>query len=402
MTDRPMSLFGDTRGAMMLMSLFLGLFLVGSLYYLLGIGDALIYRRTMQDGADAGAFAASVVAAKGMNLHALLNVVMAITAGILLVLRSVEVLLEILLSILRGLAASIVLAPKALPLIAILTPVESTVQTIGDGVEQFVRIAHDALDVAHEAVQRGYPLLAEARAVDVMAFQEAYRPPVVAGFVAPLRGAALPRGERGLPVEPIDVGVLCDRAANGLADRIRNVSSRAPKWLFRFLGGTIEKALKLGKRRTCDDDVVESPRAVISTRDDASEVWLGHEEFQYRAYNLGEDPRQGHWQTGERGIRIAQGGRDAGRDHVYQGHVIGRVGFAQSEYYFDGAEHRAEWLWKQRWRARLRRFRVPHGHFADTIGDACGGPRGTHNQSGGLSGICGVVRSFPLDAISVH
>ena len=175
------SLFSDTTGAMMLMALFVALFLIGGLYYILGVGDALLYRGVMQDGADAGAFAASVLAAKGMNFHALLNVVMAVTAGILLVIRSVEVLLEIVLGILSGLASSIVLAPKALPLIAALTPAESSVEKIGDAVEQFVRVAHDALDVAHHAVQRGYPLLAEARAVDTMAFQEVYDPPVSAG-----------------------------------------------------------------------------------------------------------------------------------------------------------------------------------------------------------------------------
>ena len=81
---------------MMLMSLFMALFLIGALYYVLGVGDAVIYRRIMQDGADAGAHAASVMGAKGMNLHSLLNVVMAVTTGILLVIRSVEVLLEII------------------------------------------------------------------------------------------------------------------------------------------------------------------------------------------------------------------------------------------------------------------------------------------------------------------
>ena len=98
------TLIEDTGGAMMLMSLFMALLMIGSLYYVLGVGDAIIYRRIMQDGADAGAHAASVVGAKGMNLHALLNVVMAVTAGILLVVRSVEVLLEIIIGILYGLA----------------------------------------------------------------------------------------------------------------------------------------------------------------------------------------------------------------------------------------------------------------------------------------------------------
>lgn len=395
------SLGKDERGAVIPLALFLTLILVGLLYYVLGIGDAVLYRRTMQDGADAGAFAASVVAAKGMNLHALLNVVMAVTAGILLVIRSVEVLLEIVLGILHGLAASVVLSPKALPLIAALTPAESTVESIGDAVEQFVRVAHGALDVAHHAVQHGYPVLSEARAVDAMAFQDAHAPPVKAGFVVPVLGAQLPDGGRGLPVEEDAAGVLCDRAASGLGNRLRNVSSGVPRWLLRFLGGVVERALRLGKRRTCADDIVKPPRAVIRTRRDGTRVWLGQEEFQYRAYDIGEDPREGSWKAGEVGIRFAQGGGQAGRNAAYRAQVLGRLGLAQSEYYFDGTEHKAEWLWKQRWRARLRRFRVRRDWLPSEMTGACAGARGWGSVTG-LSGICDVVRGFSINAISSH
>jgi hypothetical protein len=398
--NRP-TISGDIQGAMMLMSLFLGLFLVGTLYYILGIGDALLYRSVMQDGADAGAFAASVLAAKGMNLHVLLNIVMAVTAGVLLVIRSVEVLLEIVLAVLAGLASSIVLAPKALPLIAALTPAEAAVERIGDAVEQFVRIAHDALDVAHHAVQRGYPLLAEARAVDVMAFQDAYDPPVSAGFVVPLLGPRLPEGGRGLPVEKVDVGVLCDRAANALGNRLSNVNSKVPRWLLKFLGGVVAKALRLGKRRTCAEDIVESPRGVLSNRGDGTTVWLGHEEFQYRGYTIGSDPHSGRWQTGERGIRVAQGGRTEGRNEAYQSHVVGRIGLAQSEYYFDGSESKSEWLWKQRWRARLRRFRISRSWVPSGITTACSAAGG-RASSGGLMALCDVIRDFSINAVSAH
>ena len=386
---------------MMLFSLFMALFLIGTIYYVLGVGDAVIYRRIMQDSADAGAHAASVMGAKGMNLHALLNVVMAVTAGILLVIRSVEVLLEIILSILYGLAASIIFAPKAVPLIGVLTPVESTVENLGDTVEQFVRVAHDALDAAHHAIQHGYPLLAQARAVDAMAFQDAYDPPVAAGFVVPLLGPRLPNGGRGLPIEKDDVGTLCDRVADGLGNRLSSVSSKVPRWLLRFLGGVVSRALRLGKRRTCADGVVESPRRVITTRADGTLVWLGHEEFQYRAYGIGRSAHERHWRHGENGIRMAQGGNDDGRSSARDAHVVGRIGFAQSEYYFDGLEHNAEWLWKQRWRARLRRFRISRGWIPKGILGACSGARGRSSLDG-LAGLCDLARDFSINAVSAH
>ncbi len=385
----------------MLISLFMAIFLIGTLYYILGVGDAVIYRRIMQDGADAGAHAASVMGATGMNLHALLNVVMAVTAGILLVVRSVEVLLEVILVVLHGLTATLVLAPKAIALIAVLTPIESTVESVGDAVEQFVRVAHDALDAAHNAVQHGYPLLAQARAVDAMAFQQAYDPPVAGGFVVPLLGPRLPGGGRGLPVEKDDIGTLCDRAADGLGNRLSNVSSKVPRWLLRFLGGAVSRALRLGKRRTCVDSVVESPRRVIANRADGSRVWLGHEEFQYRAYDIGRSAHENHWQHGEQGIRVAQGGNEDGRNATYGAHVVGRVGFAQAEYYFNGVEDKSEWLWKQRWRGRLRRFRISRGWIPQGILGACSGARGRGSLDG-LAGLCDVARDFSVNSVSAH
>lgn len=386
---------------MMLMGLLMALFLIGAVYYVLGVGDAVIYRRHMQDAADAGAHAATVMAAKGMNLHALLNVVMAITAGILLVIRSVEVLLEVILGVLYGLAASIIFSVKAASLIAVLSPVESTVERVGDAVEQFVRVAHDALDTAHHAVRHGYPLLAQARAVDAIAFQDVQGSPVAAGFVVPLLGPRLPDAGRGLPVEGDHIGILCDRAAAGLGNRLSNVRSKVPRWLLRLLGGVVSSALRLGKRRTCADDIVKSPRKVVGTRKDGSLVWLGHEEFQYRAYGLGHDPHAEQWKRGETGLRVAQGGGADGRNATHKAHALGRIGFAQAEYYFDGTEHKAEWLWKQKWRGRLRRFRISRSWVPDGIVAACAGT-GWRGSTAGLAGLCDVARDFSINAVSAH
>lgn len=397
--NRP-TLQTDDAGSMMLMSLFMSLFLVGALYYVLGTGDSILYRRIMQDGTDSGAFAASVVAAKGMNLHVLLNIVMAVTVGVLLVIRSVEVLLEIVLAVLHALAATLVFAPKAIPLIGVFTPAESAVERIGDAVEEFVRVAHDALDVAHHAVQRGYPLLAEARAVDAMVSEAAYDPPLAAGFVMPLFGPPLPTGGRGLPVEEDSLGVPCDRVADALGKRLSNVSSKVPRWLLKFLGGVVSRALRLGKRRSCSDEVVEPPRRVIRARDDGTVLWLGHEEFQYRAYGIGRSPHEAHWAHGEKGMRLAQGGGHRGRNAIRAGHALGRISLAQSEYYFDGDEDKVEWLWKQKWRGRLRRFRVSRDWVPNGIVGACVGARGAPID--GAVGLCDLIRDFALNATSAH
>jgi hypothetical protein len=86
---------------------------------------------------------------------------------------------------------------------------------------------------------------------------------------------------------------------------------------------------------------------------------------------------------------------------VHQAHVVGRLAFAQAEYYFDGTEHKAEWLWKQKWRARLRRFRISRNWIPRGLLSACAGARGGASLDG-LAGLCDVARDFSINAVSAH
>jgi hypothetical protein len=75
----------DERGAIMVVAVFMSAFLVGGLWYIMGVGDAIIYRQTVQAGADATAFTGAVYHARGMNIIAMVNItigaVMAIGAA---------------------------------------------------------------------------------------------------------------------------------------------------------------------------------------------------------------------------------------------------------------------------------------------------------------------------------
>jgi hypothetical protein len=98
---------------------------------------------------------------------------------------------------------------------------------------------------------------------------------------------------------------------------------------------------------------------------------------------------------------VAQGGNDSGRNTTHNAHTIGRIGFAQAEYYFDGVEHKSEWLWKQRWRARLRRFRISRAWIPTGILSGCSSARGRGSLDG-LAGLCDVARDFSINAVSAH
>ena len=71
------SITGDQHGAAMVFGLFFALFLIAAVWSVLGITQAMLYRDKMQDAADAAAFASAVVNARGMNLIALINMIMA-------------------------------------------------------------------------------------------------------------------------------------------------------------------------------------------------------------------------------------------------------------------------------------------------------------------------------------
>lgn len=66
----------DERGAVMLLGIFMACFLIGALWFVIGIGDALVFRDTMQEAADHTVFTAATVHARGMNFIAALNLVM--------------------------------------------------------------------------------------------------------------------------------------------------------------------------------------------------------------------------------------------------------------------------------------------------------------------------------------
>ena len=65
------SLLEDQRGAVMLTGLFMACFLIGALWFVIGIGDAIVFRDKMQEAADSGAFSSAALHAKGMNFISL-------------------------------------------------------------------------------------------------------------------------------------------------------------------------------------------------------------------------------------------------------------------------------------------------------------------------------------------
>lgn len=80
----------DQRGAVMVLGVFMCACMAGILWYVIGIGDAIVYRERLQEGADAVAFSAATLHARGMNLIVLLNLMMACVLGVRVAMKAAQ------------------------------------------------------------------------------------------------------------------------------------------------------------------------------------------------------------------------------------------------------------------------------------------------------------------------
>jgi hypothetical protein len=89
----------DSRGAIMVIGIVAGALLVGALWHVAGIGDAIAWRERAQDAVDAGAFENAVWHARGMNVIVAINIVMSLVLMVLVIWRIALILVTVALVI---------------------------------------------------------------------------------------------------------------------------------------------------------------------------------------------------------------------------------------------------------------------------------------------------------------
>jgi len=201
--DRPgRGVCADERGAILVMGIFMCACLVSILWYLAGIGDAIVFRERMQEGADATAFSAAVLHARGMNLLVMINLIMACVLA-------VRVALKVAYLVLTILAIAFVWVPgvgEALEFLA------QSVEVAVDVSDPFITGALEGLTAVEEVIPHVVPPAALVGSVQVSL---KYRPLVKEAAA----GNPVTTFE-GLPVEAGDTGVLCFQAGKAVVDII--------------------------------------------------------------------------------------------------------------------------------------------------------------------------------------
>lgn len=327
----------------MVMGIFMAAMLVGLIYYVWGIGGSLLFRERMQDAADASAFSAAVIHARGMNILVLLNITMAafaaIDAGLATASDGLDYALGIVaLACLFGSKS----ACKDVPHYSTSSSVASIVYNLGHAA---VTQQMNLLRGVAAAVRVGTPLAGQALVMDY-AQRDPYHPTTRLGLMFPV----VPQ----LAAEPDPTNHPCDErvywpgiAIGGLASAIEN-RFEFDAWYFGGMGLAWALNHKDNARAFCPDYFQRVPPA----------SHLGEEPFQVRTVMYGESP----FTFARRGVGIATWDREQrGRTEFDGLETATFMSFAQAEYYYDNPndDPHEDYLWHARWRARLRRFRAP-------------------------------------------
>lgn len=327
----------------MVMGVFMAVILVGMIYYVMGIGETIVYRERMQDASDSGAFAAAVMHARGMNILALLNNVMAAVLSVLVALKVIEYMLLAAAIIATGICiASEGTATTACAAAVVLFAAYEYAASTVEEVEPVVHAIVGAANAVGEGVKIGMPIAAETKVMMIGA--DTYREPTRVGFMVP---AGLSPEDWWLPVEEDDSGLLCQKAGEHAIDHAGPWIARTPVGAFFSTSiGSVAGAM-------ADTFCGESKDKAFKILDD---IELGDDRFQLRAIMVGAPP----FDRNERRVAVATwGDRDAGVSYDAL-EELGRFSIAQAEYYYHDTDvDRKEWLWSMRWRARLRRTRLP-------------------------------------------
>lgn len=365
-------LIENQRGAIMVIGIFIAMMLVGMLYYVWGIGGAVLFRERMNDAADASAFSAGVVHARGMNLLVLINIIMAalaaVEAGLHTAADGIEYAAWAALGTCLGCGPWCGYCCRACPYVGPYFSASSTADNVHDAAVNIIDPLMDAAHLVAVAVREGSPIAAQALVVSYS--QSApYAPTTEIGVMFPL----LPN----LQAEDDPTNWPCDEkvywpalAVAGVASLIE-ISFNVSEWYAAGMGLAWLIDHEDNSRNYCPD--------YFQRVTEGSE--LGEDEFQIRTLMYGRSPHE--WTRG--GVALADWGRTDGSGGVMDAlEPLTYVSFAQSEYFYeqpfdDDAHDREEWMWHQRWRARLRRFRLPSGggdggasEACSVAGDACG------------------------------
>lgn len=206
----------DEGGNVIVLYVAASLLLVGMLWAIIGTGARMVQKETIQSSSDAAAFSAAVIKAKGMNIIAFCNLVMALLLAIVMLLRMVKIALGVLMGITAAACVATFFFPGAAALCAFAptaTSMYNTYSRIQEQVEPRLFDAMRGMAKLERAINKTFPALS---------LVEAYRVGTHSHYQKNFGGGSLvtiswplPIGkDLSLPTKDGTFDKLCDEATN--------------------------------------------------------------------------------------------------------------------------------------------------------------------------------------------
>src|SRR5262245_36093880 len=187
--------------------------LVGMIWAVIGTGSRMVQKETIQSSADAAAFSAAVIKAKGLNIIAFCNLVMALLLAIVMLLRLIKGALMILV----GICALNCINPFGGEILCAFEPVAQTMYNtyarIQEQVEPRLFDAMRGISKLERAINKTFPALALVEAYRV-GTHDHYKKNFGGGTLVTIAWP-LPVGkDLSLPTKDGTFNKLCDEATN--------------------------------------------------------------------------------------------------------------------------------------------------------------------------------------------
>lgn len=163
--EKRRSLGDDQRGAIMVMGVFMAMLMVGFVYYVAGLGETLLFREHMQDAVDAAAWSGAVIHARGMNIVALINMIMAALVAVLIALNMLVAACKAAIVIGGVMTLFPPTSGIGAAIVGVAEPLEQSVSEVRDTVKDVLEDILPVLTKANRAVKVAMPVIAEAKVV---------------------------------------------------------------------------------------------------------------------------------------------------------------------------------------------------------------------------------------------
>lgn len=254
----------DEGGNVMVLYVAAALLLVGMLWALIGTGARVIQKETIQSSADAAAFSAAVIKAKGLNIIAFCNLVMALLLAILMLLRLIKGALMVVLGICLASCFNIWGGEALCAMAPTVQQIYQRYSDLLDQIEPRIMDAMKGLSKLERAVDKTFPALSTVEAYRV-GTHDHYKAHFGSGTLLTIAWP-LPVGkDLGLPTKDGTWDELCDQATNTF-DRVLSIALTKiglPSALAGFFGSAVKMLLTPLKGVLCGSGGSSSSSTVM-------------------------------------------------------------------------------------------------------------------------------------------